>query len=327
TDAEMVVAVSPAGKSLRIAGTTGLVLGGSIDAVVNDKYRKAIREALQGYDTGKVFEERIEARLNQALSGGIKRVAPMGSTAGFNSDREAEQMRYQKLGADGVDLLLDLTMTYGVYGYEGTMVAKLEGKLRSIPKGSRQWDETVVASPGPILASARLGDPTNRLSPAMSGARLSVEDEAVGRWTSDGGALLRQDFEAAVDGAISALLCDLGLAEEALGEYNLGKRELNAKHFAEAASHFRKAIALDNALAHAHNGLAVTLAHADKLDEAIAMTIALTERSPDYAPAWYNLAWWHATEKKDPNAAKPYYERARALGMAQDEKIEKALKK
>jgi hypothetical protein len=78
TPEDMIVSVSPAGKTLRIAGTAGLVLGTSADAVVNAKYRGPIHEALEGYNPAEVFAGIIEERLEAATGTDIERVSQLG---------------------------------------------------------------------------------------------------------------------------------------------------------------------------------------------------------------------------------------------------------
>jgi tetratricopeptide (TPR) repeat protein len=325
THDELVVAVSPAGKTLRLVGSSGAVLGAGIDALVNEKHRVALREALGDYDPGEVFRQGIRAGLEEVLTQGIEPVAPLGSTAGLDSIRQAEQIRFERLAKRGIDALLDLKMTYGVYGHEGAVVTKLEGRLVQLPRGRKVWENTLVVFPGDILASGKLKDPTQTLMPDVAAPRLKAAEDAVAQWTADGGKLFRERFEAAVDAVVSALVCDLGLAQETLGEYYLGKLALMRKSFEEAQGHFRNAAELDPALADAKNGLSVALARMDRIDEAIAVAQALTETLPDYGPAHYNLAWWHAIEKGDPAAGKPHYDKARALDMPSDPALEKKL--
>lgn len=323
---EMIVAVSPARQSLQIAGTSAALLGAGIDAIANDKHRKAIRAVLEGYDAGKVFEERIQQRLEAAVPG-VERVAPLGSTAGLQSMKAAHELRYAGIAKKGADTLLDIKMTYGLFGYEGLLVAKLEGSLRRLPKGTELWGNTIVVSAEPILARDKLSDPTNTLGPNLSSPRLSAADDAIAKWTDDGGKTVRTRFETAVDGGVSALLCDLGLVEEAVGEYYLGKAAMNRKKFDEANAHFEKALMLDPTLDDARNGRAANLAHNNQVDQAIALAEEITASNPAYGPAWFNLAWWYAVEKQDAANAKVCYEKALALGMPSEEKIEKALAK
>lgn len=322
---EMIVAVSPARQTLQILGSTGTIIGTSVSAMVDEKYRKQVEEVLQGYDAGKVFEERLSARLQEAISGSLKKVNGLSSTAGYQSVRDAENARYASLGKAGTDLILDLKMTYGLFGYEGTLITKIEGDLNETPSGHALWRDTLVCTSEPILASDRLTDPTKMLSANFSSPRLSVEEGAISQWTGDGGKELRARFEEAVDGVVSALLTDLGLVSESKGHYFLGQVAMNRKNFDEASEHFTKALQLDPASIDASNGLSVNWAHAKDADKAIAIAEKIAAEHPDYGPAQYNLAWWYATEKKDAAKARPHYDAALKLGYSKEKKIEKVL--
>lgn len=322
---EMVMAVSPARRTMQLAGSSGALIGAGVAAVANDRYRRAMDEVLEGYDAGALFAERLTGRLTAAVPGPMSAVPPLTSTAGFHSKQQAEQARYASLSKHGADVLLDLRMTYGLFGAAGTLVAKLDGRLVLLPKGRELWDNTIVVYADPILADQRLTDPTRQMGPSFSGLRLTAKQDAIERWTRDGGTHFRKCFEEVVDAAVSALLCDLGLAQEAPGEYYLGKLAMNRKEFAQADAHFRKAIELAPEWRDAQNGRIVNLAHGGKLDEAVEAARQLTESAPDYAPGWFNVAWWLALEKQDPGAAKPYYEKAVELGLPPHEKLDRAL--
>jgi tetratricopeptide (TPR) repeat protein len=322
---EMIVSVSPVRQTVQIFSSSAAVLGAGIDLVVNAKHRDAVRQVLQGYDAGKVFQDRLTERLANAVPQGLTPVSALNSTAGFNSLKEAEDARLKVIAAKGHDALLDLKMTYGIFGYEGVLLAKIEGRLALLPENHKLWKNTLVVSSEPILASDKLADPTKQLEPNLSSPRFTVKEGAVEKWTGDGGKIVRDRFEAAVDGAVSALLCDLGLAEEAVGEYYRGKVAMNRKKFDLAEKLFKRAIELDANLVDAYNGRAVNLAHNRQVDDAIRTALALTQRAPEYGPAWYNLAWWYAVKKNDRAAARPCYEKALQLGMPKAHRIEKIL--
>ncbi len=321
----MVVAVSPARQTLQIAGSAGTVLGIGISAVANEKYRKAIEEVLQGYDGAAVIRERVAARLGAALGERAREIDPMGSTAGYNNVRDAEKERLGRLAEAGQNLVLDLTPEYGLFGYQGLLIVKLEAKLYNTESGHKVWSENLMASPEFILASDKLKDPTQQLAPNLTDPRFSASEDAIAQWTGDGGAAFRERFEGAVDGCISALLTDLGLAQEAQGAYYLGRVNLMRKKFETAEAYFDMALKLDPAHVPSKNGLSVLLAHTDRVDEAIALATEITTSAPEFGPAHYNLAWWLAVEKKDAATAAPHYEQAKALGMPTSKKIEKAL--
>lgn len=322
---EMVVAISPARQTLQIAGSAGTLLGASISAIQNEKYRKAIEEVLQDYDGNAVFRERLEARLGQALGNRAVRINPMGSTAGSNDVRTLQDERLERGAAAGQDLVLDLRAEYGLFGYKGLLVAKLEAKLYETKTGHRVWSDNLLASPEVILASDKLKDPTANLMPNLSDPRFGADENAVAQWTGDGGKLFRERFETAVDGCISALLTELGLVQEAPGAYYLGRVYLMRKKFEAAQTYFNMALSIDPKNADAKNGLSVALAHDGKVDQALATEQELMASHPEYGPAHYNAAWWLAMEKGDAVAAKGHYEKAKALGMPENKKLEKAV--
>ena len=319
---ELIVAVSPAQKTLRLAGSSGLVIGTGISAVADDKYRRQMLDALGEYDPALAFEERLAGRLTDLIGPG--RVAPPGTTAGHENRRAAHEDRCQRLAEAGYSALLDLKMTFGLYGPAGTLVAQLDAALYALPGGQLRWSDTVTVNPGPLLADTRLGHPAGGMMPDFGGKLMSKEEDAISQWTDDGGARFRIEYEACVDDAISSVLCALGLVQEAKGEYRLGCQELNDKNYAEAEVHFRTAVGLDPDFVDARDALSVNHAHAGRIDEAIALAAAILQDAPDYGPAHYNLAWWYAIESGDTATARPHYERALALGMPISRKLEKA---
>lgn len=320
---ELIVSVSPAGQSLRMAGSAGLVIGTSVDAVVNARYRRKLAELLDNYDTAGAIDEALAERLKAALGDAPARVAPLTSTAGFNTKRDADAARFSGVARAGSDTLLDLSATHGLYGPQGALIIKMDGRLVLVPEGKRLWSESIIVDTEPIFANDKLGDPTNRLTPYIGMPRLAVDSDALGKWEEPGA--LRRAFETAVDAAVSALVCELGLAEEAVGEYHLGKLALNRKDFDRAATRFERALKLDPAFYDARNGLAVVAARHKRIDDAVALARSLTETAPDYGPAWFNLAWWLIVEKDDVAAGRSCYERALELGMPGADRIERRI--
>ncbi|MBI1317715.1 MAG: tetratricopeptide repeat protein [Candidatus Hydrogenedens sp.] len=321
---EMTISVSPARQTLQIAGSAGLLIGSSISAIQNEKYRKAIEEVLVDYDCSQVFRDKLAGRLDEVLESKLVAANPMGSTAGYNNVQDAKKDRYKGLRADGSDILIDFKMDYGLYGYEGLLVTKLEARVYSLAKGRLEWKETVVASAQDVLANDKLSDPTNSMMPSFS-TRLSASEDAISQWTGDGGVLFRGRYEAAVDGCISAMLNAMGLTNEPLGDRYLGMLYLMQKDFDDATAAFQRVLAAEPENISAMNGLSVVYGHDKKVDEAIALATKITEMAPDFGPAEFNLAWWYADEKEDGALAKPHYEKALALGMPEDKKIQKAI--
>ncbi len=322
---QMVVAVSPARQTMQIAGSFGTALGASISAISNDKHRRAIEETLGDYDGAAVFREKLESRIAAALGDRARKVSPMASTAGYKNPRDAELERFSSLAASGQGLVLDVQAEYGLFGYQGLLVAKLTAKLTDTERGRKVWGDDLIASAEYILASDKLKDPTKQLMPNLTDPRFGVSEDAIAQWTGDGGAAFRERFEAAVDGVISAMLMELGLEENAEGGYYLGRIYLMRKQFEAAEAYFNIALRKEPDHVPAKNGLSVTSAHSKRLDQAIALAQDLTSSNPEFGPAHYNLAWWLAVEKNDAAAARPHYDQAKALGVSTGKKLDKAV--
>lgn len=322
---EMVVAASPMRRTLQFAGSTGFLVGAGVDLVINSDYKDGVREALQGYDPEAVFRSRLEQRLAEALGRELSAVPAERGAAGYANEADARKARLAGLARQGYDSLLDVRMRYGLYGTGAELVAELDADLRSLPKGKRLWSDTVIVNPRPALASDRLGNPQKKKRSSESDPQFSVDKTAFERWTANGGERLRAGFEQAVEGATAALVAGMGLAPDALGELYLGKMAMNRKDFQEANEHFEAARRLDPGLTEALSAQAVNLAHSGRLEDAITIALGITQATPDFAPAWYNLAWWHAMDVNDPAKARTYYQQALALGMPADPKIEKTL--
>ena len=159
-DDDMIVAVSPARQTLQIAGSTGLLLGTGISAVVDDKYRRpAWRKRSANMTSWRSSRDRLTARLGAALGGDLEKVSPMGSAAGYHNIREAEKARYAGLAKSGCDVVLDLDVTFGIFGCEGMLITKVEGKLTETATGHALWRATYVVSSDPILAGRETGGP------------------------------------------------------------------------------------------------------------------------------------------------------------------------
>lgn len=327
TPPEMIVNVSPAGDTLRIAGTAGMVVGSGADAVINARYRGPIRDALAGYDAADVFATKLRSRLESAVGTSLESVSPLGSTAGVDSKRDAEDLRLARLDKDGYDSLLELTTSFGIFGAEGTMAVKVDGKLTRLADTKTIWDNTIAVSASPVFADARLADPTKRMGYNVTNPDLTVDGDAVRAWTEDGGTILKSRFESTADAAVSALICDLGLAHEPVGEYYLGLLAMNRKKLDVAETHFATALSLDPNYIEARNARAVNHWHRKERQRAVTETRAIVSDAPDFGPAHYNLAYWLAVELKEVADAQALYTRALELGMPTSKEIEKAIAK
>jgi tetratricopeptide (TPR) repeat protein len=321
----MVVAVSPTGKTLRVFGSAGLVVGTAVDAGVNARYARAVEQALGDVDTTATFRDRLDAALTDALPG-IAQVAPVATRAGYHNIREAEAARYRGIARDGHDVLLDVMVTYGLFGPEGTMAAKLDVDLVELPSGSGLYRRAFVVMAEPLRADTPLKDPTARIAPDPT-AGLSVDDAAVAAWAGGDGAVLRERFDALVEKAAAALLMDLRLRDSAEGAYQLGAWALLRKDFDQADALFARARAMRPGFVDAEAARAIVLARQEHVAEAVSRTQALVHVHPEYGPGWFNLAWWHARDLDDPAAARAYYEKALRYGATPDSDLEKALEK
>lgn len=323
----MSVWVSPARQTLQIAGSYGAVLGTAVSAMVDSVYAARVNAALGDYDARGIFESRLQDRLAEALGKEPEVVNHLDSTAGYANIRDAAKARYGGLAGRGYDQVFDAELSYGIFGDEGTMVVNVEGRLTDTDTGNPLYRRRLWVTGHPIYADDPLKDPTDRTTPNLTSPRFAVKENAIEQWVENDGALLKSRFETAVEGVLSALLVDLGVADEAAGHYYLGKQSLLQKKYADAEQHLRKAIAGDPENLDAQDALAITCAHDKRLDEAIALSKALLEAHPDHAAANYNLAYWYAVKKKDAAAAKPYYDKAIEQGMTPSGAVTKRLKK
>lgn len=322
----LVVSVSPAGKTLRVAGTTGLVLGSAVDATVNDAYEEKLREHLADYDMTAVFRQRLEEALAGALKGPASEVSPLTSTAGYQQRRDAEQARYAMFFKHGHKVLLDTVVSYGLYGPEARLVTEFKGELMQLESGREVWSTDLFALAGPLLASSELKNPAGlKVFPDVSGG-LKLDEDSADRWLGPEGAdQFRQTYEELVSGCVAAALNDLGVMETAEGQYYLGLQSLYGGEYQEAEDRFARAVALDPGYVSARNARSVNAARAGKVEEAVLLARYITYDAPDYGPAWYNLAWWWALELDQPEAARFAYERAKSLGMPASKKIDERL--
>lgn len=327
TNDTLKVSVSPAGRLLKLIPRGGGVLGRAVDIAMNDKYRAAIKEALGDYDLADAVMKRIEERLKEIAPETLTHLPPMRSTAGISNDREAEAARFEALDKMGIDLLMDLQMDYGVYTENFELQFVVKGKVLQLPKKKRLWRESIPVTIEPYLANVKFKNMLLDQVPFSRPPRLRVNQEAAAKITDDDAAWFRAQFEKAADAAVSAVLCSLGLTHDARGEYYMGRKAFQEKDFKEAQERLESALKQDPEMTGAINDLSVTLAHRKEYDKAIALAQQILDKNPEYGPAAFNLAWWYALDKRQPAEAQKAYDRARALGMPENKKIEKAIKK
>lgn len=323
-DDEMVVRVSPARQTLAVGGIFGNIIGKSIDAVQNDRLDRELEDVFSGFEPGHRFAERITTRLEGAIDLRLERVSPMGSYAGYPNKRAAERARFERLQKRGFDSVLDLKIAYGLFGPGADLVTAIEGDLFTLSNGHKVWYQDIIVFPGTFLGTDKLRMPTSQ-APRILSPRFTPEEGAIAQWVEDNGALLRERYEQAVDGAIDALLTALGVADIADGHFYLGKTAVYQEDLERAERHLRRALELDPTNVEASNALVVALGHMDRVDEAVELAQTLVESHPEYGPGWYNLAWLHAVKRDDGASGEAAYRQALALGMPGSKKIEKRI--
>lgn len=317
-----IVSVSPAGGTLRVAGSVGTVIGAGVDEAVNDRYRQRIARNLGAYDPAANFRGHLRQRLVDAIGPRLEEVRAMPSSAGYASLREAQEVRLESYGRRGYDALLDLEVSFGLFGPEAVLVVEIEGGAYELSRQRRVWSRTVAAtsSPNLIYAESRLS--TGGFEINLSDPRLGVEKEAVNRWFEDGGEPLRKGFEEAVSGAASALLCEMGLADEAPGHYYLGRMALAKGDDEAALASFERALTLGGPSPRVVNAKAVALAKLGRTGEALALLRETTGQFAGFGPAWMNLAWLlHTAGRANEEAAEAYL-RGRELGLEPVEELD-----
>jgi len=324
---EFKVSVSPAGKVIGMIPEVGGALATGVDFVVNDHYRVQIREALGSYDLSGFVRSCLEKRLNEFSPQGLREVRPPGNTTGFNNDRDAELARLQTLRASGVNLLLDLQVKYGIYDEGFDIKVDIEGKLVDIQKKKRLWMGHIPTVGEAFLADVKFENFILKQIPYIHVPKFVAQEDELKRITDNNGAILKKEFEKAVEGGISAVLTDMGLADEAAGHYFLGRRAFQNKRYGRAQEQLVRAVELDHSLIDARNDLSVTYARLGAPDSAIEYAGKILKDAPDYGPALYNLAWWNAFEKKNGAEAKRYYDQAVAKGLPPSKKLEKQISK
>ncbi len=324
---EFKISVSPAGRTLSMIPRVGDALGASVDFLVNEHYRTMIRDAIGDYDLSGFVRSYLEKRLGAIAPQGVRQVMPLVGTAGFSNERDAEKARIDTLKDSGVDLLLDLKVKYGIYGSDFAMRFNIDGKLVDLPKRRRLWRGSIPAMAEPFLADVKFEHFILKRIAYIHAPKMAADADAMKRLTDNDAALLKKEFEKAVEGGVSAALCDMGLADEALGHYFLGRKAFQKKNYTKAQEHFVRAVNLDHSLYDAANDLSVTYARMDAPDEAMKFAAKILADAPDYAPAMFNLAWWNAFEKNNAADARRYYDQAIGKGIWPSKKLEKKLKK
>ena len=321
---EIVVAVSPTGKALRIVGSSGLVVGAVIDANVNARFREKILAALSDYNPSEVLEDRFTKRMEMTFGERLSRIAPLGSTAGFHNEQEALEKRLKRLEKKNIDALLDLNTTYGIYGPDAILAMRVSGNAYGFSSPQRLWRKTIVTTYGEILADFRAKDPTDLVKPDISSG-LTVEEHAIEALIQDEGAFLKTAFDDLCTGTIAAVLCDIGIDTSPEGYYYLGKSLMLRGKYHEADACFVKALNQRPEWLSALNSHAVAVARSGNVEGAIAITEDICRLNPEYSTGWYKLAYWYALETKEYQKARECYQKSLQLKGPPNQKIERVL--
>lgn len=313
---DIIVAVSPVRQTMQIGGNIPMLLGAGISAVQDNEYSIRIREALGDYDPCAVLLKRMKQQMVLGFNQDLEQVAPQGTAAGFANLREAQKARLSGLRYKGYDTLLDLELSFGIYGPQGILAVKAAGELFDVQTGRLLWRDKVAAYSMELYADMKWRDPTRRMKSNVTAPRFSVEEDAISQWVPDNAAPLRAAFEQTVDAVGAAILTDLGLRETSEGLYTLGVYLLLNNKYEAAEEKFARALELKPDMAKAMNGLSITFASNEKIDEAIALAEKLVDAHPDYEPGQYNLAWWQAAENEGKNLTFPKHEKALRFGAS-----------
>ena len=324
---EFKVKASPAGKALGMIPQVGGALATSVDFLVNDHYRVLVREAMGSYDLSGFVRTHLENRLKEFATQGLREVRPPGDTAGFSNDRDAEQARLKTLRESGVNLLLDLQVKYGIYDEGFDIRVDIEGKLVDLQKKKRLWMGRIPTVGEAFLADVKFENFILKQIPYIHVPKLIAQEDELKRITDNNAAVLKHEFEKAVEGGISAVLTDMKLVDEPAGHYFLGRKAFQNKHYARAQEQLVRAVELDPSLLDARNDLSVTYARLGAPDKAIEYAEKILKDAPGYGPALYNLAWWNAFERNNGAEAKRYYDQALAKGIPPSKKLQKRLAK
>lgn len=325
TPERLVVSVSPTRRSLQIAGSYPAAVGAGVDSVVNDRYRQELNEALGSYDMLTELELHLGRALQSAYGSDITKVPPMGTAAGHESVKQAEQARLDNFARSGHSAIIDLHSTVGLFTEDAHLVVKVWGEGIDIATGRTVWKDTILYTAGPALLAQKPGDPTQRLTPTYTDIELSTNQEMLDRWIANGGAELKDAYRDALSGVTDALLQSLDAGGTPEGAVVLARSALEQKNEERALGLYTSAISRGHRSTAALNGMVVALARLGRTGEATAAAKTVVSEYPEFGAGWLNLAWLYAVEQKDAEAARVPYERARELGMHPVKKIEKRL--
>ncbi|MFA7693652.1 MAG: hypothetical protein WCX86_12210 [Candidatus Hydrogenedentales bacterium] len=322
---EIIVSVSPVRQTMQIGGSIPALVGAGISAIQDDRYGIQIRDALAGFDSNERFKQLLRDAVAAHLDRVPGQVQPFSTSAGFHTLRDARDARLEGLKKSGYDLLLDFDLSYGIYGPEGLLAARIVGHISDIDTGKVLWSNTITAYSLDLFADMKWRDPMQRITPSLLSPRFSSAEDAVTKWTKDGGAPLKASLEEVMHRAIAAVFTDLGFEDNFDGAYTLGVHAYLNKAYGEAEALLSRACALDPDHREASNALALAKAANNATDEALTIAQDLAAKNPEYLPSQYNIAWFYAVLLNDAQGARPYYEKAIALGASPSRRLKKAM--
>ncbi|MGC8846460.1 MAG: hypothetical protein ACP5QY_11495, partial [Candidatus Hydrogenedens sp.] len=214
---EFVISVSPVRQTLQIIHSSARLAGALISEVQNENYRKDLQAVVGDLNGTQKFRNAILETLKTKLPSEFIEVPPLGSTAKYNTDREAQQDRMNQLKNKGIDILIDLKITTGIYGPEGEMFFRINGKLYDIKKSKTLWRDEFVITPNIDLKVNQSFDTYfNPFKSNMFSPRLIMAKNALTRWTENKGENFKKAEEFGIRLSV-AQLCgalQLDLSEE-----------------------------------------------------------------------------------------------------------------
>ena len=325
-----VIAVSPVRQTLQIIHTSARLVGALVSEAQNENYRKDLQAVVGELNGYQQFREAILNTLKGKLSAEIVEVPPLGSTAKYANDREAQQDRMEQLHNKGFDVLIDLKITCGIYGPEGEMFFRWDGKLYDLAKEKTLWQDKSVITPS---VDFRVNQPFNTyfnpFKSNMFSPRLTTTKDALTRWTDNNGENFKKAQGYGIQLSVSQLLGAIQLDKSEDYYFACGISKLLTKKWKQAVPHFEKAWSLNKNNPTLGNAYLVALFKTKKIDDAIKVgeEVIQSLNGTSYSTTYYNLAYIFANKKKEFDKAKEYYQKSVELSGKADEKLEKEISK
>lgn len=327
---EFVVSVSPVRQTLQIIHSSARLAGALISEVQNENYRKDLQAVVGDLNGTQKFREAILETLKTKWSAEFVEVPPLGSTAKYNTDREAQQDRMNQLKSKGIDVLLDLKITAGIYGPEGEMFFRMNGKLYDVKREKTLWrDEFTITPTVDFKVNQSFATYFNPFKSNYFSPRLNLAKNALTRWTDNNGENFMKSQTLGIQLAIAQLLGNLQQVNSEDYYFSCGISQLYTKKTKKAIPFFEKAWNINRQKPEIGNALLVALYKSKKIDEAIKQGEELiqTPEGKDYSIAYYNLAYIYADKKKNPTKADEYYQQYKKLSNMSDTNLEKKIQK